>query len=79
MQVKTVHKSVQAWLYERVYDNKSDVYDKSHTVPHPRPINLARRIERAVRMNVTDKYSSVPYQVTSYGLGESDSVFEAEG
>ena len=48
-------------------------------MPHPRPINLARRIERAVRMNVTDKYSSVPYQVTSYGLGESDSVFEAEG
>ena len=30
---------------------------------------ISRRLERAVGMNVTDKWASVPYQVTSYGLG----------
>ena len=67
--VKTVHKSVQAWLYERSYLDLEDPYNTSNTVYHPRPIRLARRIERAVAMNVTKRWASVPYQVTSYGMG----------
>ena len=50
-------------------DNKSNF-----TVLHPRAIDIARRIERAVAMNVTDKWASVPYQVTSYGMGKTENM-----
>ena len=66
--MKTVHKSVQAWLVETEYEDM-EVYSRNVTFHHQRPVRISRRIERAVGMNVTDKWASVPYQVTSYGLG----------
>ena len=67
MQGKTVHKSVQAWLYDTVYqegeDETQEGYNRDNfTILHQRPIRISRRIERAVGMNLTDKWASVPYQ-----------------
>ena len=40
---------MQAWLYEREWEDKEDLDNKSNfTVLHPRAIDIARRIERAV-------------------------------
>ena len=68
MQVKTVHESVQAWLIDKDYEDES-LYNQNFTLRYQRPDRISRRLERAVRMNVTAKWASVPYQVTSYGLG----------
>ena len=66
--MKTVHKSVQAWLIDKDYEDES-LYNQNFTLRYQRPDRISRRLERAVRMNVTAKWASVPYQVTSYGLG----------
>ena len=55
-------------MKDNVYDDDT-LYNRNSTIRHHRPIRISRRIERAVRMNVTAKWASVPYQVTSYGLG----------
>ena len=47
---------------ERDYEDES-LYNENFTVQHQRPITISRRIERAVRMNVTAKWASVPFQV----------------
>ena len=45
-------------------------YNKENfTLLYQRPLTISQRLERAVGMVVTDKWSSHPYQVTSYGLG----------
>ena len=50
------------------YEDES-LYNNNFTIKHHRPIRISRGIERAVGMNVTAKWASVAYQVTSYGLG----------
>ena len=83
MQSKTVHKSVQAWLYDKVYHDEDEIqegYNKDNfTVLHQRPITISRRIERAVGMNVTDKWAGVPYQGTEWStlIGPDPSRYSA--
>ena len=62
-----MHKSVQAWLYDKIYhDDEGDIeggYNRDKfTVLHQRPVRMSRRIERAVGMNVTDRWAAAPYQ-----------------
>ena len=59
--MKTVHKSVQAWLVETEYEDM-EVYSRNVTFHHQRPVRISRRIERAVGMNVTDRWAAAPYQ-----------------
>ena len=59
---------MQAWLIDKDYEDES-LYNQNFTLRYQRPDRISRRLERAVRMNVTAKWASVPYQVTSYGLG----------
>ena len=56
-QGKTVHNRVQAWLHDITW-NTEDFRDKSNfTVNLQRPRTISRRIERAVNMNLTDRWS----------------------
>jgi len=65
---RTVHKSVQAWMISRKFD--PDEYNpENSTVLFPRAEKISARIEKAINMNVTNQFSSSPYQMTSYGLG----------
>ena len=58
-------------MYDTTYHQQENIYSRSSfTINHPRALNISRRIERAVAMNVTDRWASQPYQITSYGLGK---------
>ena len=59
---------MQAWLREYKYEDL-EFYNRNATIRHHRAVRISRRLERAVGLNVTDKWASTPYQVTSYGLG----------
>ena len=77
---RTIHKTVQVWLDEHVFNERAkynrddltmhplkDPYSK--TVVHPELVKLSKKIEIATRMLVRGRWSSTQYQVTNYGLG----------
>ena len=53
--------STKVWLDEVTWNpwNPGQVL----RVNHPRALNISRRIERAVKMNTTSQYASLPIQV----------------
>ena len=55
-------------MHSRLFDPHKYAPENS-TVLYPRAETISKRIEKAVDMNVTNQYSSVAYQITSYGLG----------
>ena len=64
-QGKTVHNRVQAWLHDITW-NTEDFRDKSNfTINLHRPRTISRRIERAVNMNLTDRWTDY---VRSYSI-----------
>ena len=57
---RTIKKSVQAWLDETTWDPVTGALAR---VDHPRALDIARRIERAVSMNLTAQHAAQPMQV----------------
>ena len=55
-------------MYSREFD-KLSYKPKNSTVWFPRAEKISSRIEKVINMNVTNQYSSAPYQMTNYGLG----------
>jgi len=71
---RIIHKSVQAWLDDVVYNqylnNTRDLDDDfSYSVMNAPLLRLSRKLELATGLNLTAKYASTSYQVTNYGLG----------
>ncbi len=71
---KIVHKSVQVWIDDIIYhqyvDNLEEADDNyKYEIIFPVMLKLARRLELAGKVNLTDKYSSTLFQTTNYGLG----------
>ena len=61
---RTVYKSVQAWMYELSFEGSYTSYTpEKFTVNYPRAIQVSKRLERAVNMNVTAQLASTSYQV----------------
>ena len=68
---KTIHKSVQTWLTDKEFagGEYEDYTPNNFTVHYHRVVDITKRIEKALFMNVSGQWSSEKLQVTSYGLG----------
>ena len=58
--VKTLSPAVQAWLPETDWDKDTRQLVR---VRHPRAVNIAKRLERAVMMNLTAWHAAQQIQV----------------
>ena len=69
--LRTVHKSVQTWMTDKTFagGKYEDYTPDNFTVHFPRVVDITKRIEKAIFMNVSGQWSSEKLQVTSYGLG----------
>ena len=70
--VKIIHKTVQAWLTEAIYNGTEDdpfSGNKPIYIQHQILWKLAQKIEWATQLKVRGQYGSTPMQVTNYGLG----------
>ncbi len=81
---RIVHKTVQVWLIDKVWDKQVDYEEvaegeweqkdfvgdlQAGKVVMPVMWKLARKIEIATRMEVRARFASTHFQVTNYGLG----------
>ena len=70
---RIIHKTVQAWISEVEWPDLAnyDYVGRNFTrMLHPILWKLSRKIELATQMQTQSHYSSQPFQVTNYGLGE---------
>ena len=68
-----IHKTVQAWISEVEWPDLAnyDYVGRNFTrMLHPILWKLSKKIELATQMQTQSHYSSKPFQVTNYGLGE---------
>ena len=80
----TVHKSVQTWFADILYDEEEIIEVSSEdppytalplknrynfTIQHEMMNEISRRIEIATQLNLTTRHGSSKYQTTNYGLG----------
>lgn len=80
----TVHKSVQTWFADILYDEKEMIKVSSEdppykslplkdrynfTIQHITMNKISKRIEIATQLNLTTRHGSSNYQTTNYGLG----------
>ena len=67
---QTVHKTVQCWIQDIMYDDYNQENDLfNYTINFPLMFKLSKKLELATQMNVTGKYSASDFQTTNYGLG----------